>query len=158
MESILPFSSDGFSSKPKTQGNNLNISRTKRAFIMKWTTSFIIFKGFSVVRNCLRPEGGPLKWKIMLSYFCLNFALPGSGYIFRVSFPTFVIWVIKKKKNKFVTITNSKPWITTWFFKYILWRSPRCLEHTLWGMFRYVRYDLRHEEWLNPITTNASTI
>ena len=33
----------------------------KRAFGMKQKTFFIIFKGLSVAKNCLRPESEPLK-------------------------------------------------------------------------------------------------
>ena len=35
--------------------------KTKRAFKVKWKTFFIIFKGVSVARICLRPESVPLK-------------------------------------------------------------------------------------------------
>ena len=44
--------------KSKIQDKNLNVLRTKRALGIK--TFFIIFKGFSVAKNCLRPESGPL--------------------------------------------------------------------------------------------------
>ena len=33
---------------------------TKRALNIKWKAFFIIFKGLSVLRNCRRPESGPL--------------------------------------------------------------------------------------------------
>ena len=33
----------------------------KRAFNMKWKAFFISFKGLSTIRNCLRPESGPLE-------------------------------------------------------------------------------------------------
>ena len=33
----------------------------KRAFGMKQKTFFMIFKGLSVAKNCLRPESEPLK-------------------------------------------------------------------------------------------------
>ena len=32
----------------------------KRAFDVKYEAFFIIFKGLSVVKNCLRPENAPL--------------------------------------------------------------------------------------------------
>ena len=38
------------------QDKNLNILRRKRVFKMKWKELFIIFKGLSVARNCLRFE------------------------------------------------------------------------------------------------------
>ena len=41
---------------PKSQGKNLNILRTEKAFEMKWKAFVIIFKGLSVAKNCLRPE------------------------------------------------------------------------------------------------------
>ena len=47
-------------SSPKSQDKKVNISRTKRAFNMKYKTFLIIFKGLSVVRNCLRLESGLL--------------------------------------------------------------------------------------------------
>ena len=33
----------------------------KRAFKVKYKTLFIIFKGLSVAKNCLRPEIAPLR-------------------------------------------------------------------------------------------------
>ena len=40
---------------------NLNILRTKRAFEVKSKAFFIIFKWFSVAKNCRRPESASLK-------------------------------------------------------------------------------------------------
>ena len=40
---------------------NINISRMKRAFDMKWKVFFIIFKGLSIVRNCPKSKSGPVK-------------------------------------------------------------------------------------------------
>ena len=34
---------------------------TKRAFHVIWKVFFIIFKGISVAKNCLRPESAPLR-------------------------------------------------------------------------------------------------
>ena len=45
----------------KIQNKNLNILRTKRAFQVKQKVFFIIFKGLSVAKNCLRPESAPLR-------------------------------------------------------------------------------------------------
>ena len=45
----------------KSLNKYLNIFRTKRVFEMRWKVFFIIFKGFSVAKDCLRPESGPLK-------------------------------------------------------------------------------------------------
>ena len=44
----------------KKSRQNLNASRTKRAFDMKQKAFFIIFKGFSGAKNCLRLESAPL--------------------------------------------------------------------------------------------------
>ena len=44
----------------KSQDKNVNISRTKRALNMKWKIFFIVFKGLSIVKNCLKPEIGHL--------------------------------------------------------------------------------------------------
>ena len=44
----------------KSQDKNLKILRTKRAFKVKEKAFFIIFKGLSVAKNCLRPESVPL--------------------------------------------------------------------------------------------------
>ena len=44
----------------KSQDKNLNILRTKRTFKVKQKAFFIIFKGLSVAKNCLRPESAPL--------------------------------------------------------------------------------------------------
>ena len=60
---MLAFLSNRFSTKPKSQDKNVSISRTKRALKMKYEAFFIIFKGLSVLRNCLRPESGPLMLK-----------------------------------------------------------------------------------------------
>ena len=50
------------STHPKSQDRNVNISRTKNVINMKLKIFFIIFKGFSIVKNCFRPETEPLKW------------------------------------------------------------------------------------------------
>ena len=44
----------------KSQGKNLNILRTRRAFKIKQKAIFIIFKGLSGVINCLRHESALL--------------------------------------------------------------------------------------------------
>ena len=62
----LSFLSRGFATWPKSQDKNLNIFRTKRALEVKEKVFFIIFKGLSVAKNCLRPEGAPLNIQ------CLN--------------------------------------------------------------------------------------
>ena len=49
-----------FSCITKISEKNVNISRTKRAFNMKLKVFFVLFKGFSIVRNCLRPDSRPL--------------------------------------------------------------------------------------------------
>ena len=41
--------------------------RTKRAFEVKQKTFFIIFKGLSVAKKYLRPQGAPLKRSVWLS-------------------------------------------------------------------------------------------
>ena len=43
------FLSSRFSTQPKSQHKNVNISRTKRVFIMKERTFFIIFKELSLI-------------------------------------------------------------------------------------------------------------
>ena len=48
---------------PKSQDKNLSISRPKRAFKMKWKAFFIIIKGLSAAKNCLRPKFYLLRWK-----------------------------------------------------------------------------------------------
>ena len=44
----------------KESRQKLNILRTKKVFDMKQKTFYIIFKGLSVAKNCLRPESAPL--------------------------------------------------------------------------------------------------
>ena len=51
------------------QDKNLNILRRKGALKVTWETLFIVFKGLSVARICLRPEGKPL---ISMSYMILQ--------------------------------------------------------------------------------------
>ena len=34
----------------------------KKVFEVKYNTFFIIFKGLSVAKNCLKPENAPLKF------------------------------------------------------------------------------------------------
>ena len=46
--------------QPKSQDKNLNILRTKRAFEVKQKVFFIIFKGLSIAKNCLRPKSAPI--------------------------------------------------------------------------------------------------
>ena len=68
-EIYLSFSSSRFPTWPKLQNKNWNISRTKRAFKVKWKVFFMIFKGLSVARNCLRSENPPLRisfWLVFL--------------------------------------------------------------------------------------------
>ena len=50
----------------QSQDKNSNILRTKGAFKMKSKAFFIIFKGLSVAKNCLRTESAYLK----LGYLC----------------------------------------------------------------------------------------
>ena len=55
------FRSSRFDTWSKSQDKNLNILRTKRAFLIeKLKAFFIIFKGLSVSKNCLRPKSTPL--------------------------------------------------------------------------------------------------
>lgn len=42
---------------------NLDILK-RRAFMVKWKVFFIIFKGLSFLRSCLRPRSMPLKKKL----------------------------------------------------------------------------------------------
>ena len=56
----LPFQSSRFSTWTKSQDEDLDILRTKRAFKVKQTAFFNIFKGLSVAKNCLIPESVPL--------------------------------------------------------------------------------------------------
>ena len=57
----LSFYSSRFSTWLKRQDKYLNILRTKRAFkVTQQKTFFIIFKGLSVSKNCVRPEIAPL--------------------------------------------------------------------------------------------------
>ena len=46
--------------KTKKSRQNLNILRTRRSFKVKQKVFFIIFKGLSVAKNCLRPDSAPL--------------------------------------------------------------------------------------------------
>ena len=62
MKLAIIFLSSRFSTLQKLQGKNLNISWTKRAFNMKWKP-FFVFQWLSTVKNCLRPESGPLRIK-----------------------------------------------------------------------------------------------
>ena len=43
----------------KKKDKNLNILRKKRSFKVKKRAFLIIFKRFSVAKNCLRPESAP---------------------------------------------------------------------------------------------------
>ena len=61
-----------FSSWPKTQNKDLNISRTKRPFKMKQKSIFIIFKGGPVAINCLKPESASLKQDMAEKVNCKN--------------------------------------------------------------------------------------
>ena len=47
----------------KSEDKNLNISRTNRAFKVKWKLYFIILKGLSVAKNRLRRETAPLTFR-----------------------------------------------------------------------------------------------
>ena len=49
----------------KYQDKNLNILRTKRAFKVKQKVFFIIFKGLSAAKNCLRRECVSLKLNLL---------------------------------------------------------------------------------------------
>ena len=56
----LSFLSSRFATWPKSQYKILNILRTKRAFDVKLKAFFIIFKGLSAAKYCLKPESTPL--------------------------------------------------------------------------------------------------
>ena len=56
---ILYFSSSSFSTLSKSQDKYLNILRTKSDFEVKQKALFIILKGLSVAKNCLRPDSEP---------------------------------------------------------------------------------------------------
>ena len=49
-----------FLNDQKNQDKSLNNLRTKRALKVKWEAFVIIYKGLSVVRNCVRPGSGRL--------------------------------------------------------------------------------------------------
>ena len=68
MKSNLPFQSSYFAASSESQDKSLTILRTERAFEVKLIAVFIIFKGLSVAKNCLRPESTPLKliWEILI--------------------------------------------------------------------------------------------
>ena len=53
----LSFQSSCFYTWPKSQGKNLNNLRT--TFQVKSKAFFVIFKGLSVARNCVRPYSAP---------------------------------------------------------------------------------------------------
>ena len=63
----LSFLSSRFATWPKSQYKNVNILRKKGAFVVKQKAFFIIFKGLSVAKNCIRPERGP--FLIILVFF-----------------------------------------------------------------------------------------
>ena len=65
----LSFWSSCFATWPKNQDKNLNILRAKRAFVVKLKSFFIIFKGFLIAKNWLRPEKAPLIFSILLANF-----------------------------------------------------------------------------------------
>ena len=54
-----------FSTWPKSHDKNSNILRTKRDFKVKYKAFLIIFKGFSVIKNCLRPYSAHLRYLII---------------------------------------------------------------------------------------------
>ena len=60
-ENIQSFLINMFFYKTKKSGQTVSNSRTKRAFNLILKAFFIIFKGLSIVRNCLRPESEALK-------------------------------------------------------------------------------------------------
>ena len=71
----LSFWTNRFATWPRSQDKNLSILRTKRAFEMKWKAFFIIFKGFSVAKNCPRFKSAPLNLAVQ---FWLNEAIQES--------------------------------------------------------------------------------
>ena len=48
----------------KSQDKKLNIFRMKRAFEVKQKAFFVIFKGLSVAKYCLRHESAPLSMNV----------------------------------------------------------------------------------------------
>ena len=74
-KSTLSFRSNRFSTWLKIQDKSLNISRTKRAFKMKWKAFYIIFHQLSVAKNSLKREIVPLIMTSMLSIFdCIKYS------------------------------------------------------------------------------------
>ena len=55
---------------PKSQNKNVNILRMKSDFDMTNEAIFIIFKGLSVVKNCLRHESAPFKFIFIYQNQC----------------------------------------------------------------------------------------
>ena len=55
---------------PKSQNKNVNILRMKSDFDMTNEAIFIIFKGLSVVKNCLRNESAPFKFIFIYQNQC----------------------------------------------------------------------------------------
>ena len=64
MKLDLSFQPSRFSTWSESQDENLNILRTKRAFEVKSKAFFVIFKGLSIAKNCLRPESAPSVWTV----------------------------------------------------------------------------------------------
>ena len=68
MKLTLSFWSSCFAEWPKSQDKNWNILRKKRAFMVKLKEFFIIFKGISVAKICLRLDSVPLSNVAVISW------------------------------------------------------------------------------------------
>ena len=92
MRLTLSFLSSQFTTLSKCQDKNLNILRTKWALEVKYNAFFIIFKGLSVAKNCVRPESALFNLSVSImtsSSSCfLIFAFPVTFYKHCFTSPT----------------------------------------------------------------------
>ena len=83
-ELTLAFLSSRFPTWLNSQDKNVNIPSTKGAFSMKQKAFFIIFKGLSVIRNCLRQESWPWKYSYKIILLCFVASISSNERVFLV--------------------------------------------------------------------------
>ena len=98
---------------------------------MKWKTFFIIFKGFSIVRNCLRPEKLTFKFQFYYLYGSYHFEWRDI-YATLICFTNYmqIKLLIKKAVSSLISSQRKVQWLN--------WRYTRLLKIRLRTLHEHI--------------------
>ena len=105
-----------FCYKTKSQDKNLNILRMKRAFSFSRYLFFIIFKGLSIAKNCVRPQSAPLKTSIFEEHLWTAASVFLQHYQVAASIYRSIRWLLLEVSSKLdlIVFINLR-WDQRWF-------------------------------------------